>query len=52
MQELTSCITFEPKEDNGELERAIEKYKDFFGEYPLGVKNGKETRINKIDNAS
>lgn len=35
MEELKSCITFEPKEDTNELERIVERYKSYFGEDPL-----------------
>jgi len=48
MQELTSCITFEPKEDTGELERAIEKFKKVYGYDPTEGKHEQETRFNKI----
>lgn len=35
METLKSCITFEPREDDGSFERAVEKYIEFYGESPF-----------------
>lgn len=35
METLKSCVTFEPREDDGSFERAVEKYIEFYGESPF-----------------
>lgn len=52
MENLKSCVTFEPREDDGSFERIIERYKSYFGEDPLEVKNENESRASETSRVS
>lgn len=52
MSELKSCVTFEPRKDTKQLEKIIERYKKYFGENPLEVKNENESRASETSRIS
>lgn len=52
METLKSCVTFELRKDTGELEKIVERYKNYFGEDPLEVKNEKESRTSETSGIS
>lgn len=52
METLKSCVTFEPRKDTGELEKIVERYKSYFGEDPLEVKNENESRVSETSRIS
>lgn len=52
MQDLESCINFEPQKDTNELEKIIERYKSYFGVDPLEEKYEEERRTNQVSNVS
>ena len=52
METLKSCVTFEPRKDTGELEKIVERYKSYFGEDPLEVKNENESRVSETSRVS
>lgn len=52
METLKSCVTFEPQKDTQQLEKIVERYKNYFGEDPLEVKNEKESRTSETSGIS
>lgn len=52
METLKSCVTFDPRKDTGELEKIVERYKNYFGEDPLEVKNENESRASETSRIS
>lgn len=52
MNELKSCVIFEPQKDTQQLENIVERYKSYFGEDPLEVKNENESRASETSRIS